>query len=146
MSAVLEVTATLDNAKVHFSGQAGDNPAIAIDYTPPLGDGAGYLPLELLLVSLAACSGATVASLLRRMKKDVAGLRVQARGLRREAHPLAFHTIYLDFQVTSADAAEADIHKALQLSEETYCPVWAMLKASVTIHSSVQLSAGPAAA
>ena len=133
MAEQLEITVDLTNQKVQFTGVAGSNAAIAIDYTPPLGDGQGYMPLELLLISLAACSGATVATLLRRMRKNISGLKVKAKGLRREVHPTSFHTIFLEFMLNSEDAAAADIQKAIQLSEESYCPVWAMLKNNVEI-------------
>lgn len=133
MAGYLEATVELTNQKVQFMGTAGDNPAIMIDYTPPLGDGQGYMPLELLLTSLAACSGATVVSLLRRMGKTIAGLKVNARGVRRDTHPLSFQKIALQFTVTSGDTSDSDAQKAIRLSEETYCPVWAMLKNNVEV-------------
>lgn len=133
MSEPLSVSVELTNQKVQFTGTAGANAPITIDYVPPLGDGQGYMPLELLLVSLASCSGATVVALLRKMRKTVAGLSVKASGIRRDHHPTAFQTILLEFFLTSPDTAEADIQKAVQLSEETYCPVWAMLKNNVEI-------------
>ena len=129
----LEITVSLTNQKVQFSGVSRSNPAITIDYTPPLGDGQGYMPLELLLISLAACAGATVAALLRRMRKNVAGLQVKAAGLRRDQHPTSFTKIFLEFVLTSSDAEAADLQKAIQLSEEAYCPVWAMLKNNVEV-------------
>ena len=124
---LLEVTVDLDQ-KIHFSGASGVNPTVAIDYKPPLGDGQGYTPLELLLMSLAGCTGATMATLLRKMKKSVSGLKVNARGIRREAHPTCFEKILLEFVLSSPDATNTDVERALQLSEATYCPVWAMVK------------------
>ncbi len=125
---LLETTVDLQGERMHFSGAAGANAAVAIDYKPPLGDGQGYTPLELLLMSLAACSGATTATLLRKMKKNVAGLKVNATGIRREAHPTCFEKILLEFVLSSPDAVDADVQRALQLAEDTYCPVWAMVR------------------
>ncbi len=85
----LKVAVKPINKKLQFSGTAGSNPPVLIDYTPPLGDGQGYTSLELLLISLASCCGSTVSSLLRRMKKDITGLSIEARGVRREHHPIA---------------------------------------------------------
>lgn len=129
----LSVSVNLINEKVKFEGVVRDNPAITIDYIPPLGDGQGYMPLELLLVSLASCSGATVVSLLRKMSKNIISLKVNASGIRREQHPTSFEKIHLDFLVNSSDIEQTDIIKAIQLSEESYCPVWAMLKNNVDI-------------
>jgi len=131
----IEARATLVNQKLKFEGKAGDHPSIIIDYIPPLGDGEGYMPLQLLLISLASCSGSTVVTLLRKMGRDVSGLEVTASGERRDEHPLGFKTISLDFNVQSSDIDETHIQKAIQLSEQTYCPVWAMLKNNVVINN-----------
>lgn len=133
MAEQLEVTAKLTNQKVQFTGKTRSNPAITCDYNPPLGDGEGYTGLELLLISLAVCSGTTIVFLLRNMKKSVSGCEVNARGIRRETHPTAFQEISLQFVLDSGDTSDADIEKAIQLSEETYCPVWAMVKNNVEI-------------
>lgn len=136
----LHVSVDLTNEKVQFSGVARDNPAIICDYGPPLGDGQGYTGLELLLVSLAACSGTSVVMLLRKMKRQIAGFKVEARGIRRTQHPTAFEQIFLDFVVDSPDCEESDIEKAIQLSEETLCPVWAMLKNNVEVIATCRLT------
>jgi putative redox protein len=135
MAEQLEVTVTLTNQKVQFAGVAGSNPPITCDYRPPLGDGEGYTGLELLLMGLAACSGTSIVALLKNMKKNISGFRVNARGIRREQHPTSFQRIFLEFVLHSKDAADSDIQKAIQLSKESYCPVWAMLKNNVEIFS-----------
>lgn len=133
MNDPLSVSIGLANQKVQFSCSARSLPAFRADYFPPLGDGQGYTGLELLLLSLAACSATSIVSMLRRMKKNVLDLRVNASGIRREQYPTSFSRIALDFTLTSPDAAAADLEKAIQLSAETYCPVWAMLKGGVEI-------------
>jgi putative redox protein len=129
----LSVSVDLLNEKVQFRGGTRSLPPVTMDYFPPLGDGQGYTGLELLLLSLAACSASTIVPMLRRMKKSVAAFRVNASGTRREQHPTCFDRIVLEFVLTSADAAAADMQRVIQMSEETYCPVWAMLKGGVEI-------------
>lgn len=129
----IEASAELTNDKLQFQGRARANPPIVCDAIPPLGDDRGYTGLELFLVSLADCSGSTVVSLLRKMKKDVSGFRVNARGVQREEHPAYFQKIVLEFVLHSRDAAEADLEKAIRLTEEKYCPVWAMIKNTVEV-------------
>jgi len=51
----LEVSVDLTNQKVQFTGVARSNPAIIIDCIPPLGDGQGYTPIELLPIGGTAC-------------------------------------------------------------------------------------------
>jgi putative redox protein len=141
MSDPLAVSLKLENQKVQFSGTARSLPPVSADYFPPLGDAQGYTGLELLLLSLAACSATSVVAMLRRMKKTVTAFRVNASGIRREQHPTSFIRIALDFILTSPDAVAADLEKAAQLSAETYCPVWAMLKQSVEIVPGIQVVA-----
>ncbi len=117
----MAVSLDLENQKVRFSGPARP-AAVSADYFPPLGDAQGYTGLELLLLSLAACSATSVVAMLRRMKKTVTAFRVNASGVRREQHPTGFTRIALDFTLTSPDAVAADLEKAAQLSAETYLP------------------------
>ncbi len=133
MAEQLEVAVHLTNQKVQFTGVSRSNPAVTFDYDPPLGDGQGYTGLEMLLMSLAACSGTTIVSLLRKMGKSISGFKVNAKGIRRDQHPTSLQKIFLEFVLNSEDTGESDIQKAIQLSEETYCPVWAMLKNNVEI-------------
>ncbi len=133
MGEEVEVTVNLTNQKVQFSGVAGSNPAVICDYKPPLGDGAGYTGLELLLLSLAACSGTAILFLLRKMQKSIIGFEIHAKGVRREQHPTSFEKIALGFTLHSPDTEDADMQKAVRLAEETYCPVWAMLKNNVEV-------------
>ncbi len=133
MLAPLEVTVNSTNQKLGYTGALRTHPPIPIDYVPPFGDGQGYTPLEMLLMSLCACSGGTIGLLLRKTGKTVAGITVHAKGTRRETHPTSFTAIRLEFTVTSADVTDADLQKAIKLAEESVCPVWAMVKGNAEI-------------
>jgi putative redox protein len=133
MADLMEVSVDLTNEKVQFSGVSRSNPAITIDCKPPLGDGEGYTPLELLLMSLASCSGTTVVTLLRKMRKNISGIKVKAKGIRREQNPTSFQKIILEFVISSEDVQSSEVEKAIKLTEETYCPVWTMLKNNVEV-------------
>lgn len=130
-----EVTVTLTNQKVQFTGLSKSNPdhPIAFDYKVPLGDGQGYNGLELLLMSFAGCSGTAIVYLLRKMKKDISGMKVNAKGLRRDQPPIKFEKIFIEFILNSKDAKDVDIQKAIQLAEESVCPVWQMIKNNVEV-------------
>jgi putative redox protein len=140
MGEQLEVTINSTDQKVQCAGVARSNPAIIFDYRAPLGEGQGYTPLELLLMSLAVCSVTTIVYLLRKMKKNIIGFNVNAKGIRRDTHPTSFEQITLEFKLDSSDTTDADIEKAIKMSEETYCPVWAMLKNSVEIKTEFKIN------
>jgi putative redox protein len=133
MAEQLEVTVNLTNQKVQFTGVSRSNPPITFDYDPPLGDGQGYTGLEMLLMSFAACSGTSIVALLRNMKKNISGLKVNGKGIRRAEHPTSFQKIFLEYILNSKDAEDKHIQEAIQLSEEKYCPVWAMVKNNVEV-------------
>jgi putative redox protein len=129
----LNASIKLLNDKLHFNGIVENNDPVSIDYTLPLGDNLGYTSLELLLLSLSSCVGSAVLTFLRKMRKTINGFEMEARGIRREEHPTCFSTIFLTINLKSPDTTGADIAKVLKLSEDTYCPVWAMLKGNVSI-------------
>jgi putative redox protein len=136
------VSVKLTNQKVQFIGTSRENPTIPCDCIPPIGDGEGYTGLELLLMSLAVCSSTSIVCILRKMRKSVVGFDVQALGTAREQHPKAFEKIFLQFVLHSPDAQEIDLQKAIQLTEEKYCPVWTMLKNNVEVIPSFSIVAG----
>ena len=129
----LSTTIKLVNNKLHFTGTAGDNAPVSIDYIPPLGDDLGYTSLELLLLSLSSCLGSAMLTFLRRMNKVVTNYEILAKGLRREEHPTGFKNIRLDITLTSPDVTEEDVKKVIGMAEEKYCPVWAMIKGNTTV-------------
>ncbi len=135
MAKSVAVQATLTNEMLQFTGAAGDNPEIVFNYPPPMGDGPGYNPLELLLMSLAVCSSTASVILLRGMKKTVSGVSVHAQGTLKRKPPTSFEKVALEFIFTSPDATDHDAREAVRLAEETYCPVWAMLRDSVAVAS-----------
>jgi putative redox protein len=106
---------------------------VSMDY--PLQPGQetdGLTPLQLLLASLAGCSGNTLASLLRKREQTVGDIEVIARGLRRDEHPTVITDIALEF-VIHGEVEPAVVERALALSEDRLCPVWAMLKGGTRI-------------
>jgi putative redox protein len=129
----LTVQINLTNDKLRFEAALRDNDTIVSDYIPPLGDGRGYMPLELFLVSLATCSGGTIVSLLRKKRKTVTSFSMRAEGFRREEHPTIFEKIVLHCELVSPDASDEDMRRCIELSEEKYCPVWAMIKGNVEV-------------
>ena len=135
----LSASAELVNDKVQFTGMARENAAITFDYLAPLGDGEGYLPLEMLLMSLAVCSGTAIVALLRKAQKSIVAFTVEALGTRRDTHPTSFTAITLHYHLTAANISEDEFTRAIGLSESTICPIWAMLRESVQLSSTHQL-------
>jgi len=139
MGKVSEASIKLVNDGLKFECTAGGQPPVYTDHPTPPAAAEGYAPTQLLLISLATCSGGVVTSLLRKFRKDVADFSVNIHGTRREEDPHSFTHIVLEFTVTSGDVTEADMARALTMAEEKYCSVWAMLKGNVEITSTVTI-------
>jgi len=122
---------------MHFQGTSEFAHEVPIDHGPPLGTGEGIKPMELTLMSLAACSGQTIISLLEKMRQDVKSFSVRAEGKRQEDHPRVFTEIRLEFKVEGPALDRALVEKAVRLSEEKYCPVWAIMKKSAAVSFSI---------
>lgn len=136
----LNASIILVNDKLNFRGTVENNIPVSIDYTPPLGDNLGYTSLELFLFSLSSCIGSSVLTFLRKMKKTISGYETNARGFRKEEHPTCFKNIIVDINIKSPDVTKEDMDKVIKLSEETYCPVWAMIKGNVEVEIRYNIS------
>jgi putative redox protein len=137
----LTTSINLINDKLNFIGIVEGNLPVSIDYTPPLGDNLGYTSLELLLLSLSSCLGSALLVFLRKMKKTISGCEIHAHGTRREEHPTGFKKIIMEIHLQSSDTSADDLDKVIRLAEETYCPVWAMLKGNVEIEVKYKIMA-----
>ena len=125
--------------KMPFTDFTDSAQIISLDYSPSPGNEADLKPLELLLLSLASCSSQAVMGILHTMEQPILSLGVRAKGQRRKEQPTIFTTINLEFIVRGTDIDPAVVAKAIALSEDRFCPVWAMLKAGTTITSSFQI-------
>jgi putative redox protein len=102
---------------------------------------SGPTPLTMLLASLAACSLNSVALMLKKMQQPLTGLELTAHAVRRTEHPTVLSDISLEFAVKGNAVDAGAVERALQLSEERFCPVWNMLKASTSIKAAFHIEA-----
>ena len=100
------------------------------------GDDDGFRPLELMLVSLAGCTGMDVISILRKMQQKVTGLKVEVNGEQANEHPKKFLSIHIEYTIIGYDLAEDRVARAIELSETKYCPAMASLRPGAPITSS----------
>jgi len=117
---------------MHFVATAGAH-SLSLDYPLQPGPGEGARPLELLLASLAACAGGTMALLLKKMQQPVRGMEVLAHAQRRDEHPTVLTEIALEFVLRGTGIDAVAVGRALAQAEEKICPVWAMLKGGTKI-------------
>ena len=59
--------------------------------------------------------------------------------MKRAVHPTVLTSIELDFEFKGGRIDGASVENAFALSEDRFCPVWVMLKASVPIKAKYHL-------
>jgi putative redox protein len=124
---------------LRFVGTDDSGYAVHLDATAAAGGGTALTPMELLLISLAGCSAMDVISILRKKRQLVEHLEVRVRGQRRDELPTIFTAIDLEYIVHGADVDPVAVERAIDLSRDRYCPVWAMLGRSVPIRSAFRI-------
>ncbi len=118
--------------KMAFDSAVG-NHVVRIDTKPEMGDDSGPGPKSLLLVSLTGCTGMDIAALLPKMRVAFDSLSITAEAEITEEHPKVYKFIHLTFRISGANIREDKVREAIQLSQEKYCGVTAMLKAHCPI-------------
>jgi len=118
---------------LHFQGSVRSGHTIDLDTLASDGGWEGMTPMELVLISLASCSAMDVVAILRKKRQLVDGLEVQVHGLRQTEHPTVFTDINLEYVVHGSGVDPQAVTRAIALSRERYCPIWAMLEPAVRI-------------
>jgi len=100
----------------------------------------GIAPMELLLVSVAGCTGMDVVHILRKKRLPVRDVRVKVRGKRREAYPQIYTEVHIHYEIWSDEPLSvSDVEQAIALSQDKYCSASAILKASAEVTSDYTL-------
>lgn len=130
---------------MHFESVGQDGVPVALDSDPVHGGrGLGHRPMELILVALGSCTAMDVISILRKMRQHVTGYRVEVSGEQAPSHPHVFTQISLRHIISGTHVREEAVQRAIELSEQTYCPAYAMLSKAVPIATSYEVLEAPA--
>ena len=86
-----------------------------------------FSPTEMVLSALASCSSVDLVQMLKKRRKTVAELTVEAYGIRRDENPRAFTHIKLVFILKSPDVEQKEFEKYGHLAATNYCSVAATL-------------------
>ena len=131
-----EATVTLVDG-MQFAAETASGHAFVIDSTPDAGGrNTGPRPMELLAISVAACSAMDVISILRKMQQKVTGLKVHVSGERAEEHPKRFVSLHVEYTIVGYGVVQERAARAIELSETKYCSVMASLRPCTPITTS----------
>ncbi len=121
--------------RMTFIGRAGSNHIVPMDSGPDFGgDSSATKPMELLLVGLGGCTGMDVVSLLKKMRVDFTGVEMNITADRAEEHPAVYTRIDIEYVVTGHDIDAEKVKRAVELSQQRYCGVSAMLRKACPVN------------
>jgi len=100
---------------------------------------AAPTPMEMLLVSVAACTAADVISILEKKRQNVTDYKIEITGERREENPRAFVKFHIRHIVYGRDVSEQAVASAIELSDQKYCSVAATVRPTAEIHTSFEI-------
>jgi len=104
--------------------------AIAIDSDRASNKAPG--PMELVLLALGACTATDVVSILEKKRQQLDSLEVICSGERAADPPTVWTKLELVYKL-SGRLDDAAVKHAIQLSEEKYCSVAAMLRKTAAL-------------
>ena len=131
----MEATVTWTSGMAFEAEQEGQR--IPIDVPGPDGTCRGVRPKGLLLAGLGGCTGMDVVSILEKMRVPFEGLAVEVSADQSEDHPKVFTAIRVIYRFKGRDLPMDKLERAVQLSQEKYCGVSAMLGKTAAITTEI---------
>ena len=118
-----------------FRGGERGGPETTIDGDNAVAPG----PMLTLLLAAAACTGADVVLVLKKMRVSLREFRLEASGERREEEPRRYTAMHLEYHLKGDGLDEAKAQRAIELSITKYCSVLHSLAPGIRITSGLTL-------
>lgn len=123
-----------------FIATSNSNHDVILDSDPSVGGtDLGSRPMELILEGLAGCTAMDVISIMRKKRQNVTGYEVTAHAERASQHPKVFTAIEINYIFRGKDIDPKAVERAIELSEQIYCPAQAMLAQVAPIKLSYEI-------
>jgi len=92
------------------------------------GQGKGLRPKAMMLTALAGCTAMDVASLLKKMRAEVADFKIEVVANLTDEHPKQYDKVHVIYRFYGSDFKKDKIEKSVSLSVERYCGVMDMFR------------------
>ncbi len=93
------------------------------------GKDSGPGPKRLMLAALAGCTGIDIVSILNKMKVAFSDLSIVVHAALSAEHPKIYNHVKVTYKIKVAGEDKPKMIKAVNLSKEKYCGVFAMFSA-----------------
>ena len=97
------------------------------------GSESASMPMELILMGLGGCTGMDVLAILKKMKINLDDFRIDITAEQAEDYPKVFTHIHLKYHLYGVGIDPDKVERAIDLSQDKYCSVSAMLRKTATI-------------
>jgi len=125
---------------ITFVGKTDSGHWITIDGPENFyGSNAGIRPKELLLLSLAGCTGSDVVAILQKKRVPLNGFEINITAEQSDEHPQVYTKINIEYLFYGKSLNTNDLERAIELSQTKYCSISAMLKKAVEITHSYKV-------
>lgn len=125
---------------MRFDVTSGTGHTITLDVLESDGgENSGPTPMELLLMSLAGCTGMDVVSILQKMRQQVTNYEIHVHGTRADEHPRVYEDVTVEHIVTGHRLDAASVKRAVELSETKYCSVSATVGKTAKITTAIRI-------
>jgi putative redox protein len=104
------------------------------------GDNSGPRPKSLMLVALAGCTGMDVISILEKMRVKIECFSVAIEANAKDEHPKKYTDIKIVYNFKGNSIEREKVNKAIQLSMERYCSVYAVYKEVINISYEIKIN------
>lgn len=128
----MKVTLETSHDLQTFEGQNEKGQSIT------LGNGTAVGPMESLLIAAAGCSTIDIVMILKKMRQNLEGIKVEVDSKRREELPKIFTEIHLHY-ILKGNLKEEKVKKAISSSLEKYCSVSRIIEATAKVSSSFEI-------
>lgn len=96
-------------------------------------------PVEMLLMSVAACTAIDVVSILEKKRQVITDYRVEITGTRRDEYPRAFTAFHVHHIVYGRSVSEKAVAAAVEISDTKYCSVAATVRPTARITTDFEI-------
>jgi len=113
--------------------------SVMIDADPTVGgQGKGLRPKAMMLTSLAGCTAMDVASLLKKMRAEVANFKIEVEANLTDEHPKTYDKVHVIYKFFGSDFKKDKIEKSVNLSVDLYCGVMEMFRQFAKLTTEIQ--------
>ena len=110
------------------------------DYRIVMTQPDGVSGADLLPLSLIGCLAWDIIGILRKQREPVTGLRVTAESDRDPDPPWRYRSILIRYHFTGRGLRPERVQRAIDLSENKYCSIYATLRAAMDLRSEFDIT------